>query len=104
MQAYHPVDILDPGPDGITRNVRRPAIGRLRSRPFDVRQRPLPLTNPPDLRMLNTGLLAEVRSQWRSAQIHASFLAEKSYGPTNPGYTVLENDPYVIGPSCWIQT
>jgi hypothetical protein len=29
--------------------------------------------------------------------LHASFVAEKSYGPTNPGDAVYENDPGVIG-------
>jgi len=47
--------------------------------------------------MLNTGLLAEARTEWRGMTLHASFVAEKSYGPTNPGDAVYENDPGVIG-------
>lgn len=52
---------------------------------------------PAGLRMLNTGLLAEAGTQWRQLTLHASFVAEKSYGPTNPGNAVYENDPGVIG-------
>jgi hypothetical protein len=55
------------------------------------------LTNPAGLRMLNTGLLAEAGTEWRRLTLHASFVAEKSYGPTNPGDAVYENDPGVIG-------
>jgi len=55
------------------------------------------LTNPAGLRMLNSGLLAEAATQWRRLTLHASFVAEKSYGPTNPGDAVYENDPGVVG-------
>lgn len=47
--------------------------------------------------MLNTGLVAEAGTQWRQLTLHASFVAEKPYGPTNPGDSVYENDPGVIG-------
>ena len=47
--------------------------------------------------MLNTGLLAEAGTDWLGLTLHASFVAEKSYGPTNPGDTFYENDPGVIG-------
>ncbi len=47
--------------------------------------------------MLNTGLVAEAATAWKRLTFHASFVAEKSYGPTNPGDAVYENDPGVIG-------
>jgi hypothetical protein len=47
--------------------------------------------------MLNTGLVAEAGTNGRRLTLHASFVAEKSYGPTNPGNAVYENDPGVIG-------
>ena len=47
--------------------------------------------------MLNTGLMAEVGAQWRQFALHLSFVAEKSYGPTNPGDATYENDPGVVG-------
>jgi hypothetical protein len=55
------------------------------------------LTNPAGLRMLNTGLVAEAGTAWRGLAVHASFVAEKSYGPTNPGDAFYQNDPGVIG-------
>jgi hypothetical protein len=55
------------------------------------------LTNPAGLRMLNTGLLAEAGTEWQRLTLRASFLAEKSYGPTNPGDAVYENDQGVVG-------
>jgi hypothetical protein len=55
------------------------------------------LTNPAGLRMLHTGMEAEAQTEWRHLRLHASFVAEKAYGPTNPGDAVYENDPGVIG-------
>src|ERR1700674_4425240 len=55
------------------------------------------LTNRAGLRVLNSGLLAEAATQWRRLTLHASFVAEQSYGPTNPGDAVFENDPGVVG-------
>ncbi len=55
------------------------------------------LTNPPGLREQNSGLVAELGDRWRSFVLHLSFAAEKSYGPTNPGDAVFENDAGVVG-------
>jgi hypothetical protein len=55
------------------------------------------LTNPTGLRTLDAGVQAEVGSEWRRFTLHASFVAEKSYGPTNPGDALYENDPGVVG-------
>ncbi len=55
------------------------------------------LTNPLDLRTLDKGVQAEIRAVWRSLFLNASFVAEQSYGPTNPGDAVFENDPGVVG-------
>jgi len=38
-----------------------------------------------------------VYAQCRGLLFHASFVAEKSYGPTNPDNAVFENDPGVVG-------
>jgi hypothetical protein len=97
MQAYHPVEIVDPGPDGTLGTSDDQPLTVYAQNPSTFGKDHYLLTNPPDRRMLNTGLLAEIRSQLRSIQIHASFLAVKSYGPTNPGNTALENDPAVLG-------
>jgi hypothetical protein len=55
------------------------------------------LTNPPGLSERSTGLVAEARTRWHSLTLGASFLAEKTYGPTNPGDSPWANDPGVIG-------
>ena len=55
------------------------------------------LTNPAGLRMMYTGLVAELGGGWRILQGRVSFMAVKSYGPTNPGNSVIENDAGVLG-------
>ena len=55
------------------------------------------LLNSPGLREQYTGFVAELSSEWRRLTAHASFVAEKSYGPTNPGDAAIENDPGVVG-------
>lgn len=95
--AFTPVTIIDPGPSGI--------LGAFDNRPLVVYdQNPATLgkdeyllTNPPGLRTESTGFVAEVGSQWRSLLVRLSFEAERTYGPTNPGNAVFENDPGVIG-------
>jgi hypothetical protein len=42
-------------------------------------------------------VVAEVGGGWRFLKGRASFMAVKSYGPTNPGNSVIENDAGVIG-------
>jgi hypothetical protein len=97
MQTYQPIEVLDPGPDGMPGTSDDQQLTVYAQDPSTFGKDHYLLTNPPDLRMLNTGFLAEIGSRWRGIQFHASFLAEKSYGPTNPGNTALENDPGVIG-------
>jgi hypothetical protein len=88
-QDYSPVSIVDPG-DGqqLTVYAQNPAT---------LGQDRYLLTNPAGLRMQNTGFVAEAKTQWRSLTLNASFVAEKSYGPTNPGNGLFENDPGVVG-------
>jgi hypothetical protein len=95
--AYTARTITDPGPDGV--------FGTFDDRPLTVwEQNPATfgqdrylLTNPAGLRMQNTGVAAEASGAWRGVTLRASFLAEKSYGPTNPGDAVFENDSGVVG-------
>jgi hypothetical protein len=95
--AYTPVSILDPGPDGIAGTYDDRRITVYEQNPATFGQDRYLLTNPPGLRELNEGLLAQAHTGWRRLTLAASFVAEKSYGPTNPGNTVFENDPGVIG-------
>jgi hypothetical protein len=96
-QAFTPVSILDPGPDGITGTFDDRYLTIYQQDPATFAQDRYLLTNPPGLRALNTGLLAEVRTGWRSLTFHASFVAEKSWGPANAGNAFFENDPGVVG-------
>ncbi len=96
-QAFTPVSILDPGPDGIPGTFDDQRLTVYAQNPATLGQDRYLLTNPAGLRMLNTGMLAEAGTEWRRLTVHASFVAEKSYGPTNPGDAFDENDPGVIG-------
>jgi hypothetical protein len=96
-QAFTPVSILDPGPDGIPGTFDDQTLTVYAQNPGTLGQDRYLLTNPAGLSMLNTGLLAEAGTAQWGMTLHASFVAEKSYGPTNPGDAVYENDPGVIG-------
>ena len=96
-QAFTAVSILDPGPDGNPGTFDDQPLTVYAQSPATLGQDRYLLTNPAGLRMLNTGLLAEAGIARRGLTVHASFVAEKSYGPTNPGNTFYENDPGVIG-------
>jgi hypothetical protein len=95
--AFSPVPILDPGPDGVPGTFDDQRLTVYSQNPATFGQDHYLLTNPPDLRTLNKGLQAEIRAAWRTLFVNASFVAEQSYGPTNPGNAVFENDPGVVG-------
>jgi hypothetical protein len=96
-QAFTPVPIQDPGPDGIPGTFDDQTLTVYAQDRTTFGQDRYSLTNPPGLRELNSGVVAETAAQWRGLGFHASFTAEKSYGPTNPGNSFYENDPGVIG-------
>ena len=95
--AFTPVAIVDPGPDGITGTFDDQALVAYNQNPATLGRDQYLLTNPPGLRAQSTGFVAETGGQWRNLSLHLSFLAEKTYGPTNPGNAVFENDPGVVG-------
>ena len=88
-QAFTPVAILDP--------YNGQPLTVFEQNPATFGQDRYLLTNPPGLREQNSGLVADLANQWKGLALHLSFAAEKSYGPTNPGDAVFENDPGVIG-------
>jgi hypothetical protein len=96
-QAFTPVSILDPGPDGIPGTFDDQRLTVYAQNPATLGQDRYLLTNPAGLRMLHAGVQAEAGTQWRGLALHASVVAEKTYGPTNPGDSLYENDPGVIG-------
>ena len=96
-RAFTPVSIPDPGPDGISGTFDDQILKVYAQDPGTFGQDHYQLTNPGGLRELNSGLVAQTGTELRGLTIHASFVAEKSYGPTNPGNAFYENDPGVIG-------
>jgi hypothetical protein len=86
---FTPVTVIDP--------LTRQPLTVYQQNPATFGQDRYLLTNPAGLRTMNAGLLLEARKDWFGLTLHASFVAEKSYGATNPGNSVLENDPGIIG-------
>jgi hypothetical protein len=95
--AFTPMSIPDPGPDGLPGTFDDQRLTVYQQNPATLGQDHYVLTNPPRLQMLHAGFVAEVGGEWRGLLAQASFTAEKSWGPTNPGNAVFENDPGVIG-------
>lgn len=96
-QDYTPVTIPDPGPDGVPGTFDDQHLTVYAQNPATLGHDRYLLTNPAGLRTLNSGVDAQLRTAWRGVTVSASFVAEKSYGPTNPGNAVFENDPGVVG-------
>ncbi len=97
MSSYNAVTITDPGPDGIPGTFDdRPLTVYAQSPATFGKDRYL-LTNPEGFRTLGEGMVSEAGARWSAYSAHASFMAVKSYGPSNPGNSPLENDPGVVG-------
>ncbi|HKE26704.1 MAG TPA: carboxypeptidase-like regulatory domain-containing protein [Bryobacteraceae bacterium] len=95
--AFTPKTVIDPGPDGSPGTFDDSTLTVWAQNPATFGQDHYVLTNPAGLRMQNTGFVAEVASSFRGVTLRASFTAEKSYGPTNPGNAVFEDDSGVVG-------
>ena len=95
--AFSPVEILDPGPDFIPGTFDDQKLTVYAQDPSTLGHDSFLLTNPAGLRMMYEGLVAEVEGAWRFLYPRVSFMAVKSYGPTNPGNSVIENDAGVVG-------
>ena len=95
--AYSPVETLDPGPDGIPGTFDDRTLAVYQQSPSTFGADRYLLENQPDLRMLFEGFTAELASRFKQLTFHASFTADKSFGPTNPGNGLLENDPGIVG-------
>jgi hypothetical protein len=91
------VEIPDPGGDGVPGTFDDQTLTVYAQDPSTLGQDQFRLTNPAGLRMLNEGVIAEVRGGWRSVEGRLSFMAVKSWGPTNPGDSAIENDAGVVG-------
>jgi hypothetical protein len=94
---YLPVQIDDPGPDGLPATFDDQPLTVYAQQPASFGQDHYLLTNPPGLSSMAQGLVLEAGNQWRGYSAHATFMAVETSGPTNPGNSPLENDPGVIG-------
>jgi len=95
--AFTPVTIADPGPDGMAGTFDDQRLTVYQQNPATFGQDRYLLTNPPGLREMYAGVTAEIRGQWRGVMAGASLVAEKSWGPANPGNSAFSNDPGVLG-------
>jgi hypothetical protein len=95
--AYTPVSIVDPGADGIVGTSDDQHLTVYQQNPATLGQDQYLLTNPPHLTVVSKGFLGDLRMQLAGLALHASVVGENYYGPSNPGDSVLENDPGVVG-------
>jgi hypothetical protein len=95
--SFTPITIIDPGPDGMVGTFDDQHLTLYQQNSSTRGRDEFLLTNPRGLRMQYEGLTAQLETRHRYIDFRASFTAEKSFGPTNPGDGVLENDPGVIG-------
>jgi hypothetical protein len=96
-QAFTPVSVVDPGPDGVFGTFDDQPLTVYQQNPATFGQDRYLLTNPPGLREQYTGVVAELRTGGRTWSAGASLVVEKSWGPTNPGDSALTDDPGVLG-------
>jgi hypothetical protein len=97
FSAYQPRSMLDPGPDGRagTSDDRTLTVYEQNAGTFG--QDHFLLTNPGGLRMDQRGVVAEGGFNKRSVSAQGSIYVGKSWGSTNPGNEVWENDSGVVG-------
>ncbi|MGQ9634979.1 MAG: hypothetical protein ACUVXB_12125 [Bryobacteraceae bacterium] len=96
-RSFQSVPVADPGPDGLPGTPDDLPLRVYAQDPSTFDLDHYLLTNPPGLKMTSQGLSAELRLDRPLVAWHASFLAVKALGPTNPGNSPFENDPGVLG-------
>jgi hypothetical protein len=97
FSAYQPVTILDPGQDGRAGTADDRLLTVYQQDPATFGQDHFLLTNPAGLRMDQRGVVAEGGFSRRGLAAQASLYVGKSWGPTNPGNDIWENDSGVVG-------
>jgi hypothetical protein len=96
--SYTPVTVKDVGDDGIPGTSDDRTLTVFNQDPRTLGQDRHLLTNPPGLRSSYKGLEAMLRANIsQRGFVSVSLTASKAVGRTNPGNTVFENDPGVIG-------
>ncbi len=89
--TYQPVAIPEPPP------FNGQSLSVYAQNPDTLGQDAFLLTNPAGLRELTENLTATAATHQLATDFRASFTAEKSFGPTNPGSSLWANDPGIIG-------
>ncbi|MBZ5676798.1 MAG: hypothetical protein LAP61_21360 [Acidobacteriia bacterium] len=97
FSAYHPVTMLDPGQDGRASTADDRTLTVYEQDPATFGEDRFLLTNPAGLRMDQRGVVAEGGFNKRGLAAQASLYVGKSWGPTNPGNDIWENDSGVVG-------
>jgi hypothetical protein len=97
FSAYHPVNTVDPGPDGRAGTADDRLLTVYGQDPATFGQDHFVLTNPSGLRMDQRGVVADGGFNKRGLSAQASLYVGKSWGPTNPGNDIWENDSGVVG-------
>jgi len=97
FSAYHPVTIVDPGPDGRAGTADDRTLTVYEQNPATFGQDRFVLTNPSGLRMDQRGAVAEGGFNKHGLAAQASLYVGKSWGQTNPGNDIWENDSGVVG-------
>jgi hypothetical protein len=97
FSAYQPRSVLDPGQDGRAGTADDGMLTVYEQDPATFGQDRFLLTNPSGLRMDQRGVVAEGGFNKRGVSAQASLYVGKSWGPTNPGNDVWENDSGVVG-------
>jgi hypothetical protein len=88
---------VDPGQDGRTGTADDRLLTVYQQYPATFGQDHFLLTNPAGLRMDQRGVVAEGGFNKRGLAAQASLYVGKSWGPTNPGNDIWENDSGVVG-------
>jgi hypothetical protein len=97
FSAYQPRQVLDPGPDGFAGTADDRMLTVYEQDPATFGEDHFLLTNPAGLRMDQRGLVAEGGFNKRAISAQASLYVGRSWGPTNPGNDIWENDSGVVG-------
>ena len=94
---FDPTTVLDPGGDGIPGTGDDQRLIAYSQRASSLGADRYLLTNPQGLKNLNEGAVLETGLNRARYSARASFMAMKSFGPSNPGNAPIENDPGILG-------
>jgi hypothetical protein len=95
--SYQPVPVMDPGGDFKPGTFDDQTLVLYKQDPSSLAQDHYTLSNPAGLRALTEAITAEASTRYGFMDFRASFTAEKSFGPTNPGNSAWVNDPGIVG-------